>query len=410
VPRPTELSAAQARRLVLGAQGLAARRPSGRVDRRHLRGVVRRLGLVQIDSVNVLVRAHHLPFFSRLGAHDPSLLHRLAYRHHEVFEYWGHEASLVDVELEPLLRWRMAEEHGWGGPSSLARRRPDLVAEIETLVLASGPLSAAEVDERLGTQRDRTGPWWGWSDTKKALEHLFWAGRVGAVRRESFERAYCDPARTVPAEVRARPTPTREEAVRGLVEVAARAHGVATPKDLADYWRLPIREVRQLVPAMVGDGQLEVVTVQGWREPAVVHPTAALPRRVDACALVSPFDQAMWERSRVERLHGFRYAIEIYVPKHRRVHGYYVLPFLLGDTYVARVDLKADRPGRRLLVQAAWREPDLAVRGTDEHEVAVRLAGELRAMAAWLDLDDVAVVGAGDLAPALLAALSRGAG
>jgi len=403
VPRPAQLSAAQARRTIVAAQGLAAPRVEGRVDRRHLRRVVGRLGLVQIDSVNVLVRAHHLPFFSRLGPHDRSLLHRLAYRHHEVFEYWGHEASLVDVQLEPLLRWRMADGHAWGGPSTLAARRPDLVAEIESVVLEAGPLSAAEVDELLGTRRDRTGPWWGWSDTKKALEHLFWAGRVGAVRRESFERAYCHPDRTVPADVRARPTPTREEALRGLLLVAARAHGVATARDLADYWRLPIAEVRALVPAMVADGELEAVAVEGWRDEAVRHPGAVLPRRVEACALVSPFDQAMWERRRVERVHGFRYAIEIYVPKHKRVHGYYVLPFLLGDTYVARVDLKADRAGRRLLVQAAHAEPDLAARGTDEGEVAERLLGELRTMATWLGLDDVVVADRGDLAPALVA-------
>ncbi len=404
MPRPSSLSAAQARRTVLAAQGLAAPRPTGRVDRRHLRGVVRRLGLVQIDSVNVLARAHHLPFFSRLGPHDETLLHRLAYEDHAVFEYWGHEASLIDVELEPLLRWRMAEGHRWNGPATVGARRPDLVEQLADIVAQVGPVSAAEVDELLGTRRDRTGPWWGWSDTKKALEHLFWHGRVGAVRRAGFERAYCDPARTIPAEVRARPTPSREEAIRGLLLVAARAHGVATPKDLADYWRLPIVEVRALVPGMVADGQLEAVAVEGWREGAVRHPAAPLPRRVDACALVSPFDVAMWHRERIERIHRFRYAIEIYVPAAKRVHGYYVLPFLLGDTYVARVDLKADRPGRRLLVQSAWAEPDLTERGTDEDEVAARLGGELRLLASWLGLDDVVVVDRGDLAPALVAA------
>ena len=406
MPRPSSLTSAQARRTVLAAQGLAAGRPAGRVDRRHLRGVVRRLGLVQIDSVNVLARAHHLPFFSRLGPHDPALLDRLAYRDHELFEYWGHEASLIDVELEPLLRWRMAEGHRWSGPTTVATRRPDLVAQLEAIVHEAGPVSAADVDALIGSQRDRTGPWWGWSDTKKALEHLFWYGRVGAVRRNGFERAYCHPAAVVPADVRERPTPGREEAVRALVLVAARAHGVATPKDLADYWRLPIREVRALVPAMVADGELEAVAVEGWAETALRHPDAALPRRVDACALVSPFDVAMWHRERVERVHGFRYVIEIYVPEAKRVHGYYVLPFLLGDTYVARVDLKADRAGRRLLVQSAWAEPDLADRGTDELEVAERLHGELRLLATWLDLDDVVVVDRGDLAPVLLATTS----
>jgi uncharacterized protein len=403
VPRPTSLSAAQARRTVLAAQGLATPRPTGRVDRRHMRSVVRRLGLVQIDSVNVLARAHHLPFFSRLGPHDATLLDRLAYRDHELFEYWGHEASLIDVELEPLLRWRMADGHRWSGPAGVGQRRPDLLEQLEALVHEHGPVSAAEVDAMLGTERDRTGPWWGWGDTKKALENLFWHGRVGAVRHGGFERAYCHPAVTVPGHVRARPTPDPDDALRRLVLVAARAHGVATPKDLADYWRLPIRAVRALVPGLVADGELEPVAVEGWSEPALRHPDAALPRRVDACALVSPFDVAMWHRNRVERVHRFRYAIEIYVPEAKRVHGYYVLPFLLGDTYVGRVDLKADRAGRRLLVQSAWAEPDLADRGTDDAEVAERLHGELRLLADWLDLDDVVVVDRGDLAPALAA-------
>lgn len=406
VPRPSSLSAAQARRTVLAAQGLATARPGGRVDRRHLRSVVRRLGLVQMDSVNVLARAHHLPFFSRLGPHDPTLLDRLAYRDHELFEYWGHEASLIDVGLEPLLRWRMADGHRWSGPATVGGRRPDLIQQVEAIVHETGPVSAAEVDEVLGTQRDRTGPWWGWGDTKKALEHLFWHGRVGAVRRAGFERAYCHPSVTVPADVRELPTPARADALAQLVLVAARAHGLATPKDLADYWRLPIREVRALVPDLVADGRLEAVSVEGWRETALRHPDATLPRRVEACALVSPFDVAMWHRDRVERIHRFRYSIEIYVPEAKRVHGYYVLPFLLGDTYVARVDLKADRPGRRLLVQSSWAEPDLVDRGTDEATVAARLTGELRLLADWLGLDDVVVVDRGDLAPAL----TRGGG
>jgi len=410
VPRPQSLSAAQARRTVLAAQGLADPRPQGRIDRRHLRRVVRRLGLVQMDSVNVLARAHHLPFFSRLGPHDPELLHRMAYDDAELFEYWGHEASLIDVALEPLLRWRMADGHRWQAPAAVGQRRPDLVAHLESLVVAHGPLSAAEIDQRLGTTQRRTGPWWDWGDTKKALEHLFWHGRVGAVRRRGFERAYCAPSRTVPSHVRARPTPTRAEAMRELVAIAARAHGVATARDLADYWRLPVREVRATVAEMVADGALEAVAVEGWTEQGLRHPEAILPRRVDACALVSPFDPAMWSRDRVERIHGFRYVIEIYVPAERRVHGYYVLPFLLGDTYVARVDLKADRRSGRLLVQAAHAEADLDHRGTDHLEVAERLAGELGLLASWLDLDAIVVADRGDLAPALAAAVRSSPG
>ena len=400
VPRPQTLSLAQARRIALKANGLADPRPAGRVDRRHLRRVVNQLGVIQLDSVNVLVRTQYLPFFSRLGPYDPALLDRVAYRDHELFEYWGHMASLVDVAHHPLLRWRMAEDHAWGSPTSVAAARPDLVAALEEAVLTDGPWSASELDD---TER-RKGPWWGWGDTKRVLEHLFWSGRIGATRRGNFERVYCDPGHCVPAEVLAVPTPPEEEAKRGLLLVAARAHGVGTARDLADYWRQPILEVRRQLQDLVADGELEQVTVEGWKEPAYLHPEASLPRRVDACALVSPFDQAMWERSRVERLHAFRYAIEIYTPAPKRVYGYYVLPFLLGDTYVARVDLKADRKGRRLLVQAAHAEPDLHDRGTDEVEVAERLAGELQAMATWLDLDDVHVVGRGDLAPLLAGA------
>ena len=379
------------------ASGLADPRPIGRVDRRHLRRVIARLGVVQLDSVNVLVRTQYLPFFSRLGPYDRGLLDRLAYRDNELFEYWGHVASLVDVAHHPRLRWRMDEEHAWGSPNSVAAKRPELVAALEAEVLANGPVSAGELDD----SDARKGPWWGWGDTKRALEYLFWTGRIGALRRGNFERVYCDPAHAVPRPILGTPAPPEDDAKRELLLVAARAHGVGTARDLADYWRQPILESRRLLRELVADGLLVEVGVEGWNEPAYLHPDATLPRRVDACALVSPFDQAMWERSRVERLHDFRYTIEIYVPKPKRTYGYYVLPFLLGDTYVARVDLKADRAGRRLLVQSAHAEPDLGRRGTDDVEVAVRLDAELRALAGWLDLDDVQIVGRGDLSPAL---------
>ena len=399
MPRPQSLSLAQARRIALRAGGLDAPRPTGRIDRRHLRRVVHRLGLVQLDSVNVCVRTQYLPFFSRLGPYDRELLDRLAYRDNELFEYWGHVASLVDVAHHRLLRWRMAGDHHWGSLARVADEHPDLVAALEAEVLANGPLSAGELDD---TER-RKGPWWGWGDTKRALEYLFWSGRIGALRRGNFERVYCHPADAVPGSVLDEPTPDDETAKRALLVHAAAAHGVGTARDLADYWRQPISEVRTLLRALVTEHLLEQVTVEGWREPAYLHPDATLPRAVDACALVSPFDQAMWERDRVSRLHDFDYRIEIYVPKPRRRYGYYVLPFLLGDTYVARVDLKADRAGRRLLVQSAHTEPDLHARGTDPVEVADRLRAELRLMATWLGLDDVHVARRGDLAAALAA-------
>ncbi|HEX6311553.1 MAG TPA: crosslink repair DNA glycosylase YcaQ family protein [Acidimicrobiia bacterium] len=397
--RSESLSLSQARRIALAAQGFGDRRPEGRVDRRHLRKVFARLGALQIDSVNVLVRSHYLPLFSRLGPYDRSLLDRYAYEDHEAFEYWAHDASLVDAELQPFLRWRMTGEHKWGEMRRWATAKAELIERLHEAVLAEGPVSAGELD---GSDRKK-GPWWAWGDTKRSLEHLFHAGRVGAIRRRNFERVYCDPALVVHPEIRARPTPPEREAIVALLDRSARGHGVATVTDLADYFRLPIKTVRPLVAEMTGAGLLHQVTVEGWRQPAYVHPEARIPRRVDAAALVSPFDSVMWGRERVERLFGFRYRIEIYVPKPKRVYGYYVLPFLLGDRYVARVDLKADRPGSRLLVQAAHAEP-----GVDTGAAAERLAAELRLMASWLALDEVVVGEQGDLAPALRAANDQG--
>lgn len=392
---PVSISAA--RRVALAAQGMSRRRPEGPVDRRHLRRVVSDLGLLQLDSVNVAVRAQYMPMFSRLGAYDRTLLDRMAYVDHELFEYWGHVASLIDVELQPALRWRMAEGHAWGGPSAVGRTRPDLVDALEARVLEAGPISAAELDD--GDRR--TGPWWGWGETKQALEYLFWSGRIGALRRGNFERVYCAPADAVPQAILDRPTPTPDVARKILLVQAASMHGIGTAKDLADVWRIPVPQVRPLLAELVEDGALDAVQVDGWREVAYRHPLATSPRRFDACALVSPFDSLMWHRDRIDRLHGFPYTIEIYVPKPKRVYGYYVLPFLLGDTFVARVDLKADRAGSRLLVQSSHVEADLARRGTDDIEVAERLHGELVRMAGWLGLDDVTIAPEGNLSDAL---------
>jgi uncharacterized protein YcaQ len=395
--RVETLSGDQARRIALAAQGFAEPRPTGRVDRRHLRKVFDRLGLVQIDSVNVLTRAQYLTLFSRLGPYDRSLLDRFVYEDHEAFEYWGHEASLIRADLHPLFRWRMAGEHRWSSMRGWAAEHRELMEGMLDAVLRDGPLSAGDLDHT----KAKKGPWWGWGDTKRALEHLFHEGQVGAIRRGAFERAYCDPSKVVPPAVLARPVPVERDALVALLEHAARGHGIGTAKDLADYFRLPIKQVRPLLEEMTGEGLLLGVAVDGWKDPAYLHPAARLPRRVDACALVSPFDSMMWARDRVERLFDFTYRIEIYVPKPKRVHGYYVLPFLLGDRYVARVDLKADRGDRRLLVQSAFAEP-----GVDDLDVAERLHGELRTLAEWLDLDDVVVADRGDLAPALRAVAS----
>ncbi|HYF45136.1 MAG TPA: crosslink repair DNA glycosylase YcaQ family protein [Acidimicrobiales bacterium] len=391
--RPEQLSAAQARRINLYAQGFGEKRPTGRVDIRHVRKVFDRLGLVQIDSVNVLVRSHYLPLFSRLGPYDRSLLDRYVHQDHEAFEYWGHEASIIQARFHPLLRWRMASEHRWAGMRRFAKEKADLIEEVLALVLEQGLVGAGD----LGTRDVRKEPWWDWNDHKAALEHLFYEGRLAATRRDNFERAYGDPALLVPAEFLGAPTPTEREAMAGLLEHSARAHGVGTAKDLGDYFRLPIKAVRPLLEELADEGVVDRVEVEGWgREPAYLHPEAHLPRWVRARALVSPFDSVMWERDRVERTYGFTYRIEIYTPKPKRVFGYYVLPFLLGDRYVARVDLKADRAERRLLVQSAFAED-----GVDHLEVAEALLDELRLMARWLDLDDVVVKDRGDLAPTL---------
>lgn len=401
--RRERLSAAEARRVALAAQGFADP-PLGRdVDTRALRGrVIDRVGLIQIDSVNVLQRAHYLPAFSRLGSYDTNLLDKVShYAPRRLFEYWGHEASLIPVELQPHLRWRMRRAHddAWGGMRRVATERPELVRAVLEDVRERGPLPASALmhhDEPRGPK----GPWWDWSDVKRALEFLFWSGEVTSARRRRFERLYDIPERVLPAAVVRAPTPADDEAQRTLLRVAARSLGVATESDLRDYFRLPAADAKPRVAELVEAGELLPVEVEGWRGPAYLAPGARVPRRVEARALVGPFDSLIWERPRVERLFGFRYRIEIYVPKPQRVHGYYVLPFLLGDRLVARVDLKSDRAAGALLVQAAHAEPGAPP------ATAEALAVELRRLTSWLALDDVVVTGVGDLAPALRAAVA----
>ncbi len=396
-----------ARRIALAACGFGEPRPTGRPDRRHLRRVLRRTALLQMDSVNVFERAHYLPVFSRLGAYPTSLVDRAAYTDRELFEYWGHEASLLPVAMHPLLRWRMAAaargEEGWGRIRGIALEQPKLVDELLRAVADGGPGGASEISRRVGGGSEkvpRGAGMWNWDPAKVALEYLFWAGRVTTASRRSFERVYDLTERVIPADVLALPTPSREQAQRELVRLAAGAHGVATERDLRDYFRLRVDEGAAAVRSLVEAGELLRVEVEGWRQPAYLWPGARVPRRVVASALLSPFDPLVWERSRTSRLFGFDYRIEIYVPAARRVHGYYVLPFLHDEALRARVDLKADRRVGALRVMASWLEP-----GSDAVGTAAALAAELRLAASWQGLSAVVVEPRGDLAAALAAAL-----
>jgi uncharacterized protein YcaQ len=331
--------------------------------------------------VNVLSRAHYLPGFARLGAYDREALDRAAhYAPRRLFEYWGHEASLIDVELQPLLRWRMERAHdeAWGGMRRIAKDRPELLRDVLEQIRERGPIAARELDE----QRPRkSGPWWDWSDSKRAIEMLFWGGEVTSARRRNFERLYDLPERVLPRAVLDAPTPSEEDAQRELVAISARSLGVAALPELRDYFRLPADAVRPRVDELVEAGALLPVEVEGWGVPAYLHRDARIPRRVEARALLGPFDNLLWERGRVERVFGFRFRLEIYVPKPKREFGYYVLPFLLGDRLVARVDLKADRQAGLLRALAVHEEPGAPP------ETREALEEELARLAGWLGLD-----------------------
>jgi uncharacterized protein len=397
-----DLSLSQARRIALAAQGFDRPRPRGRIDAGHLSGVIRRLGLVQLDYVNVLLPAHYQVLYSRVGPFPRSLLDELIYKKREFMEQWAHEASILPVEDWPLLRHRMAADgrrpKAW---AAFMKTHETYAGELLEAVRARGSLTAEEAPQReIGRKRRKDG--WGWSIAKTTLEGHFVHGRLAVLeRRTNATRVYAPAEAIIPREHFDRES-TREVAERELLRRAARGHGVGTAADLADYYRMQLRDARPRLAELVERGELREVRVEGWKDPAYLHPEARVPRTVNAISLLSPFDPLVWFRPRTRRLFGFDYRFEIFVPRAKRRWGTYVLPFLMGDRLVARVDLKADRDGRRLLVPGAYLEAH-----ADREPVAAALARELQGLAAWLDLDRVSVGRRGDFARTLAAAVPR---
>ena len=392
------LSLAQARRIALAAQGFAGKRPSGRTDSRHYDRLLRHVKLLQLDSVNVAVRAHYMPVFSRLGPYPRDQLDEYAYRKSRLFEGWGHMASLLPMENYPLLRHRMEAARPWPQLEGLIEENRAYVESVRDQVAARGPLTVSDLEDG----GDRNGPWWGLSRGKVALEWLFRNGSLAATRTGNFTRVYDLTARVIPSGILNLPALSRADAQREMLKLGAEAMGVGTLADLADYYRIKVPEARPRVQELVEEGVLNETSVEGWQQPAFMHADARMPRRIDATAIISPFDSLVWFRDRTERLFDFLYRIEIYVPKPKRQYGYYVYPFLHNGELVARVDLKSDRANGVLLVQAAYLE-----NGRDAGEVSTALARELNSMAEWLGLRHVAVMPRGDLAGALGQALNR---
>ncbi len=395
MPR-NHLSLSEARRVAITAQGLQQPpSPSQRsVTARKIGSVVQQLGIVQIDSVNVLARAHLLTLYTRLGAYDPKALHRAVYdgQRRRLFEYWGHEASLLPVETYPLWQWRMEDARaGSGIYGGLVRFRKENAKFIDAVLVEiekCGPLSAGELTYG-GSSR---GSWWGWSEGKRAIEWLFWAGLVSThTRRSTFERVYDITERVLPDTIAQSSTPSREDAQRELLRRALVALGIATEKDLRDYLRFPVADARARLAELIESGDAMPICIEGWPD-AYTAPKTRVPRQVASRALLCPFDPLIWTRDRTERLFGMRFRLEIYVPAAKRVHGYYVLPFLMDEALVARVDLKADRQGDTLRVKAAHLEDSAP------SDTAIELAKELRKLADWLGLSGITVERRGGLA------------
>ena len=387
------VSPAQARRIALAAQGFGAPHPAS-VGTRQLNLLVQRLGLLQIDSVNVFERSHYLPVFARLGAFDKALLDRLTFeRGAKYIETWGHVASLVPLETWPLWRWKMRQfkEKHLGTPGHWTTQNGEMLDWLRAELSASGPITAGRIEHDANKSK---GSWWGWSDVKLGLEYLFLWGEVVPAGRRNFERIYGLAEHVLPADLLDVEI-SEHDAHKQLLSLAARHHGIGTLGDLADYYRLKKTPAKVVAQELVDEGELLPVTVAGWGKPAYLHRDARIPRRIEATALLSPFDPVVWERDRALRMFDFHYRIEIYTPEPKRVYGYYTLPLLLDDRVVGRIDLKSDRQKRVLRVQSAWLEP-----GAPAHaeERVAPLLGRIRD---WQGLDTIEVVDRGDFAPAL---------
>ncbi|MEP6478669.1 MAG: crosslink repair DNA glycosylase YcaQ family protein, partial [Rhodoglobus sp.] len=389
------LSAAQARRIALAAQGFGLQRPTT-VGTRQLNLLLQRLAVLQIDSVNVFERSHYLPVFARLGAYDKALLDKLTLAKKAPYvEYWAHQAAFIPIESWPLWQWHMdVERTGTGRTKGWNRSNTELTTFLLKELAEKGPLPASKIEHEA---TKRSGPWWGWSEVKSALEVLFFEGRVAVAGRTRFERYYDLPERRLPAHVLEQGMP-RVDAIRELVRQGGEALGVGTVRDIADYWRLPQADTKAAIGELAEAGDLLPVAVEGWTSPGYLHRDARIPRRMEAMALLSPFDPVVWERARTERMFGFYYRIEIYTPAPKRVFGYYTLPVLQDDALVARIDLKTDRQNSALRVQSAWREagalPDVE-----------RIAQLLRETAAWQGMSSIVVQDWGDLAHIIAGAL-----
>lgn len=403
--RAESLSNLQARRLALVAQGFAGRERDGTANWTRIESAIAKMNLLQIDSVNVLVRSHYLPVFARAGhyRHDTLDQRTFGRRKRRFFEYWAHEASLLPLELYPLLRWKMERARRGAGEhkflETFGREQKAYVDEVRRHVRTNGPTAVAELPDPGG----RTGNWWGWNKGKIALEYLFHTGEVTAATRRIFERLYDLPERVLPAAALNEPAIAEDDAVRRLIDLSAGAMGVASEADLRDYFRLPVDAFKKALPQVIEDGILVPVEVEGWTVKAYRHRCTGAPRKAGGHALLSPFDPLVWERSRAERLFDFRYRIEIYTPQEKRIFGYYVLPFLEGDRLTARFCLKADRHSGVLRVNASHGE-----NGIDAMRTAEAAVPELRRMAHWLGLGDVVASAKGSLAKPLRQTLKRG--